>query len=294
MASPLSPASESGSEKMFVKLEQINHRPQPFEFYTAADLWTNEHTARQMLAFHLNEEIDLSSRKREFIDRSVEWIDSHFHIGPRLRIADFGCGPGLYTTQLARRGASVTGIDFSSNSLAHARKVADQEQLNIAYVNQDYLQYETTERFDLILMIMCDFCALSPSQRRRMLAKFHRLLARGGAVLLDVYSINAFERRQEAASYGLNLLDGFWSPNPYYGFLNTFKYDAEKVVLDKYTIVEPQRTRTVYNWLQHFTPQSIEVELREAGFMMDSLFADVAGTPFDPTADEFAVVARHS
>jgi hypothetical protein len=37
---------------MFEQLEKINNRPEPFEFYTAADLWTDEHTSGQMLRFH--------------------------------------------------------------------------------------------------------------------------------------------------------------------------------------------------------------------------------------------------
>jgi len=53
---------------MFTQLEEINSRPEPFEFYTAADLWTEEHTSEQMLAYHLNTEVDVSSRRGEFID----------------------------------------------------------------------------------------------------------------------------------------------------------------------------------------------------------------------------------
>jgi len=68
-------------EKMFEELEKINTRPKPFEFYTASDLWTDEHTSEQMLAFHLNEDINVSSRNTEFISRSVEWIASHFNVG---------------------------------------------------------------------------------------------------------------------------------------------------------------------------------------------------------------------
>src|SRR5512136_371658 len=98
---------------MFVELEKINARPEPFEFYTARDLWTDEHTSKQMLAFHLDDGIDASSRNIDFIDRSVAWITSRFNIGAGTKIADFGCGPGLYTTRLAKRQADVTGIDFS-------------------------------------------------------------------------------------------------------------------------------------------------------------------------------------
>jgi len=279
-------------EKMFEELEKINERPEPFEFYTASELWTDEHTSAQMLSFHLNESIDVSSRNAEFISRSVEWIASRFNVGKDTTIADFGCGPGLYTTHLAKRGANVTGIDFSGRSIGHAKEVAAREQLNISYVQQDYLGFETEDWFNLVLMIMCDFCALSPTQRKGILSKFHRILKPGGSVLLDVYSLASFDQREEVATYEVNLLNGFWSPNKYYGFLNTFKYEREKVVLDKYTIVEAEHTRTVYNWLQHFSPEELEREFMEAGFSVEGLFSDVAGTPYDRKSSEFAVVAK--
>ena len=90
----------------------------------------------------------------------------------------------------------------------------------------------------------------------------------------------------------MNLMDGFWSPHSYYGFLNTFKYDEEKVVLDKYTIVEEARTRTIYNWLQYFSAEVLEHELNGCGLEVEGCFADVAGSAFDPEHGEFAVVAR--
>ena len=77
---------------MFDQLETIHRRPRPFEFYTADELWTDEHTSAQMLAYHINEEVDLSSRSGAFIDRSVEWIVSHLGVGKGTKIADFGCG----------------------------------------------------------------------------------------------------------------------------------------------------------------------------------------------------------
>lgn len=277
---------------MFEELERINERPEPFQFYTASDLWTDEHTSKQMLSFHLNESIDVSSRNTEFIDRSVEWIVTEFNIGMDFKIADFGCGPGLYAARLAKRGANVTGIDFSGRSIEHAKNAAAREQLDINYVKQNYLEFETEDRFDLVLMIMCDFCALSPTQRKGLLSKFHRILKPSGSVLLDVYSLSAFEQREETATYEVNQLNGFWSQNRYYGFLNTFKYDEEKVVLDKYTIIELNRTREVYNWLQYFAPEDLEREFIEAGFSVKGFYSDVAGTPYDRKSSEFAVIAN--
>jgi SAM-dependent methyltransferase len=279
---------------MFEELEMISERPAPFQFYTASDLWTDEHTSAQMLSCHLNEAIDLSSRNAQFIDRSVEWIASRFNIGKDTQIADFGCGPGLYTTSLAKRQSNVTGIDFSRRSIEYAMEVAASDQLNINYITQNYLDFETEDRFDLVLMIMCDFCALSPTQRRGILSKFHKILKPGGSVLLDVYSLAAFDQRDESATYEVNLLNGFWSPNKYYGFLNTFKYDEEKVVLDKYTIIESDRTRTVYNWLQYFAPDELEREFMEGGFFIEALYSDVVGNPYDRNSSEFAAIAKRA
>ena len=213
---------------LFEELEKINKRPEPFEFYTASDLWTDEHTSAQMLKFHLDEGIDVSSRNIDFIDRSVDWIAARFDIGAGKKIADFGCGPGLYAARLARRHAVVIGIDFSKRSIQYAQEAATRKRLPIHYVNQNYLDFETDDCFHLILMIMCDFCALSPVQRRNILSRFYKLLEPSGSVLLDVYSLAAFSEREEKAQYEINLLNGFWSHHKYYGFLNTFKYEKEK------------------------------------------------------------------
>jgi len=277
---------------MFEELIEINSRPEPFQFYTADELWANEHTSKQMLEYHLNEAIDVSSRNKSFIERSIEWIVSHFGVDDKTSIADFGCGPGLYTTRLAEQGATVTGIDFSENSIEYAKQVAEQKGLEISYLHTNYLEFETTHRFDLITMIMCDFCALSPDQRKIMLSKFSSLLTPGGAVLLDVYSLNSFNQQEESATYELNQLNGFWSHEDYYCFVNTFKYDKEKVTLDKYTIIDESQKRVIYNWLQYFSKESLSEEFEKNGFKIESFYSNVAGETFDSEASEFALVAK--
>ena len=279
---------------MFKVLEAINSKPELFEFYTTEELWADEHTSEKMLQFHLNSDIDVSSRNGTFIDDSVKWISSHFNISEETRIVDFGCGPGLYSTRLARLGAQVTGIDFSKRSIDYAKATAKQEGLTINYVNQNYLTYETDSTFDLIIMIMCDYCALSPVQRSCLLAKFNRMLNHDGAILLDVYSTGRFEKIEEKADYEVNQLNSFWAKEKYYGFTNTFKYMDSKVSLDKYTIVTNQHSKTVYNWLQHFSPEELKLEFDKSGLRVTEQYANVAGSEFLPNGDEFAIVAKKS
>lgn len=279
---------------MFKELEEINSRPKPFQFYTADELWTDEYTSKKMLEYHLNESLDLSSRNKDFIDRSVSWIVSEFGVDSDTRIADFGCGPGLYTTQFAKHNADVTGIDFSERSIRYAKEVADKKGLNISYLKQNYLEFETKKKYDLITMIFCDFCALSPLQRKTLLSKFYKFLKPNGSILLDVHSLNIFNARMETATYELNQLDKFWSADNYYGFLNIFKYEIEKVTLDKYTIIEESQIRVVYNWLQYFNQDSLREEFEENGFKIEEFYSDVAGTYFSLESPDIAIVARKS
>ena len=279
---------------MYEQLQEINRRPAPFEHYTAAELWTDEHTSSRMLDHHLNGSNDVSSRNTEFIEKSVAWIIRRFGLAENKSVADFGCGPGLYTTRLAASGADITGVDFSERSLRYARERAQSNGMSIDYVCANYLDFESDKRFDLITLIMCDFCALSPDQRRALLDKFLAHLKPGGTVLLDVYSLRAFDAKEEHATYEHNLLDGFWSSAPYFGFLNTFKYRAENVVLDKYTIVEERRVRVIYNWLQYFAVETLSAELEDRGLVVNDVLGDVAGATPNPKAHEFAIVARRS
>ena len=275
---------------LFSFLEDANSRPAVFSKYTAKDLWTDEHTSAQMLAYHLNENVDLSSRRGAFIEASSRWMIEHFNLPEGSRVADFGCGPGLYCTHFARAQLDVVGVDFSKRSITHARQRAEENGLVITYVEADYLEYQPDGQFDLIVMIMCDFCALSPRQRTTMLSRFNRLLAQGGHIVLDVYSMTAFENKAEERYYQKNQLNGFWSRSAYYAFVSTFKFEAEKVSLDKYTIVEEQRQREVYNWLQYFTPETLGAEARAADLEVTEAYGNVAGAPYDADAAEFAVV----
>ena len=277
---------------MFNELKKINERPEPFAYITTEVLWNDPHISKHMLAAHLKEDVDLASRKMAFIEKSVAWIVSRFSLGEGMQICDFGCGPGLYTIRLAERGATVTGLDFSEHSIAYARNAAQEKGLAIEYVLTNYLAYETTEKFDLITMIYCDFCVLNPEQRSLLLKKFSFMLKDDGAILFDVCSENAFEKKDEIATYAHQLHGGFYSAEDYFGFMNTFKYADEKVMLDQYTIVEESRTWQVYNWLQYYNPEALTAAIEACGLQVVEQLGDVAGAPFDEAADEFAVIVQ--
>lgn len=278
---------------MYSALKEINSKPTVFGHYTSDALWTDEYRSKQMLAYHLDEVLDVSSRNKAFIEESSAWIARHFQLGPGKSVCDFGCGPGLYTSRFSETGARVTGLDFSKNSIDYARDQARQAGRPINYIHTNYLEFRPLERFDIITMIMCDYCALSPMQRKRLLHCFHECLNVDGAILLDVYSMSAYASREEHSVYERNQLNHFWYEEDYFCFVNTFKYDSDRVVLDKYSIFpESGGSETVYNWLQYFTPESLAEELAKAGFEVKQIHRDVCGRKYSEQHFEFAVEAR--
>ncbi|MBW3613220.1 MAG: methyltransferase domain-containing protein [Chloroflexi bacterium] len=279
---------------MFSDLERINRRPAPFATMTIRELWADPHISEQLLRYHLDDAADGASRPDEFAERSVRWITRTFDLGPGSAVLDLGCGPGQYTNRLARTGAAVTGVDFSPRSIEHARAMAQRDGLEVTHHVADYLEWESSDRFDLALMIYGDYGAMSPEQRGRLLARLADLLEPGGVFLFDAASVAAIAEIEETSAYAPRMMNGFWSAEPYFGFLNTFVYPDARVSLDRYEIVERDRSRTFWTWTQYFDVDSLRAELADAGFSLTDVHGDVTGAPFDPAGEEFAVVARRS
>ena len=250
---------------MYAELRKISERPRIFSSYSAEKLWTDPHLASQMLKCHLSQDTVLASRPIGAIDRVVDWIDQSIGLDGKS-VCDLGCGPGLYTNRYAQRGAIVHGFDFSRNSIDYAKIHRPLNAEPVTYHVSNYLSAPLPEQQELITLIHCDLCPLSPIQRKPLLTKVRQALTPSGSFIFDVFSMKAFEGVREDISFGRNYMDGFWSARDYFAFQHTFRYDDEAVSLDHYTVIEEDRTWDVYNWLQYFSPDDIRVELEQADF----------------------------
>ncbi|GAK82687.1 hypothetical protein JCM19238_230 [Vibrio ponticus] len=278
---------------MFKKLEQATVKPTVWSQYTADVLWTDAHIAQQMLSYHLNPDIEAASRSFAFIDQSVAWLISEANLDANSKTIDFGCGPGLYTQRLKSHGiGTVVGLDFSSNSLNYATQQAQSANLDIEYHLGNYLDYSDTRKFDLISLVMCDFCALNPTQRSQLLAKFKTLLEPNGTIALDVYTTTRFAKQVESVNVEKNSMFGFWSAQDYWCIKSSFNYHPEAVTLDQYVICQDESEWRVYNWLQHFNLEMLSEELAAHDLVIKASYADLKGSPFID-GDEMAVLITH-
>lgn len=266
-------------------------RPAPFSAYTTPEFWDDPHVSQRMLEHHLDPDGPAASRRHAFIDASVDWLWDVLGLTPGMNVLDLGCGPGLYATRLARRGARVLGIDVSRRSLAHLREVTDAEGLPIEARRANYLDAELGDSHHAAILIYEDYSVLSPDQRRHLLARVADALRPGGQIVFDVTAASRFDDHVDSRRDEPNLMGGFWAPPPYRGVHETWTYPELRLVLDRYTIETAEATEVFWNWMHCQTPDEVRSELVEAGFDVLGLYGDVAGAPHDPQAPTFAVHA---
>lgn len=244
-----------------------------------------------MLRFHLDGDNDMASRRTATIDAFVGWLDQRLTLSGKS-VTDLGCGPGLYTHRYARRGARVTGLDFSQNSLAYARAAAADAGGSIDYRQADYLKADLPSDQDVITMIYGDFCAIGPDRRRLLLDKVKAALKPGGCFVFDVFSTGMFAELSEETVIERRLQGGFWADGDYVGLKSTLLYPDEAIGLDRYLIAAPGRTFEIFNWMQYYTPATITAEVTAAGYSSVEIADFVTGEAWTDGATAFAVIAR--
>jgi SAM-dependent methyltransferase len=273
---------------MYELIRELARRPDPFSVSTVKELWTRPHLAAQMLEYHLNQATEHASRTIPDIERIVDWIDVQLDLDGK-RVADLGCGPGLYARRMARRGARVTGVDFSASSLDFART---RDMNNIDYIEGDYLEDDLPSGFDIVVLIYCDYCALSPEDRQRLLGRIQTMLNTGGHLVMDLNGPGAFDAVSDFVVMEERLMGGFFAPGDYIGIHKTDVYEDEWLSLDRFFIIEPDAAWQIFNWVQYYSPESAAAELAEGGFMVSAMTGGLDGTPLENESKVIGIVAE--
>ncbi|GEM45015.1 class I SAM-dependent methyltransferase [Deinococcus cellulosilyticus] len=107
------------------------------------------------------------------------------------KVLELGAGGGRVTIPLARRGHAVTALELSSGMLDYARFYAQQEGVEVQWVQGDMRDFDLSDTFDLII---APFNALmhlyTPKDQKKALDSIVKHLAPGGTLAFDVYVPN--------------------------------------------------------------------------------------------------------
>jgi len=114
--------------------------------------------------------------------REAEDFVSRLDVPPGAQVLDLACGTGNLAIPLARRGASVIGVDIAPNLLEQARERAAAEGLDICFEEGDAEQLPYPDAtFDAVVTM---FGAMFAPQPERVVAECARVLKPGGLLAM--------------------------------------------------------------------------------------------------------------
>ena len=257
--------------------------------------WSEPGFSRRMLAEHLSQAHDLASRRSETIDRHVDWICGELLSGRARRILDLGCGPGLYTSRLARRGHECVGVDSSPASIAHARELAEREGLRCTYLESDMREAAYGDGFDLAMMLSGELNVFRRGDARQLLRRAHGALERTALLLLEPQPFAAVRAIGERGPVWYTAPSGLWSDDPHL-CLRESVWDPEvAVATTRYFITDARTGETVGRTAsaQAYTDDEYRALLRECGFAEPEFHRSLSGSP-EETGDEFTVIVARA
>lgn len=103
------------------------------------------------------------------------------------RALDLACGEGRNAVWLARRGWSVTGVDFSGTALAKARRLAEANGVGLDLVHADLADHvPEPASADLVAVL---YLQVPAPLRARVLERAAAALAPGGVMLVVAHDL---------------------------------------------------------------------------------------------------------
>ena len=253
-----------------MKLEDIFSRRLPPEPWSEGDNipWNEPGFSRRMLREHLSQSHDLASRRSEKMDAHVDWIHHEAISGSPSKILDLGCGPGLYSSRLARLGHRCVGIDFSPASVEYAREQADKERLDCDYIHADIRSAEYGSDFGLALLIFGEFNVFKPADAARILRKAHDALNESGVLLLEAHTNEAILEFGARPALWYSTESGLFSESPHLCLQENF-WDADAGVVTRRYFIIDSSTGEVTRYAQSlkaYTDEQYGDMLERAGF----------------------------
>jgi SAM-dependent methyltransferase len=253
--------------------------------------WDDRAFSGRMLDEHLSQEHDLASRRAETIDEHVAWILREALGGRPGRVLDVGCGPGLYTSRLARAGCTCLGIDFAPAAISYASGVAAAENLSCEYRLADARTADLGSGHDLAMMLYGELNTFTRPEAAELVCRMAASLTPGGRLVLEVTT--------EKTVRDTGALPPTWASTA----SGLFSADPHLVLTENAWVEESGEARTRYLILDARSGSVAVYGERVAAYREDDYVALVASAGlgevaihdgFGPTADTATLVITAS
>lgn len=253
--------------------------------------WDDPHISKSMLDSHLDQNNPGASRPFKVIDAQVNHLLSSGLVKPGEKLLDLGCGPGFYASRLAAQGVKVTGVDISLRSLDYAIAQARRDGLDITYRRLNFLDLDYTAEFDVALQVYGEMGVFPDDQRDAIFSKVRAALKPRGLFAFDLTT--PFVKLPPAPQNNWYFARrGFWRPVPHLTMEYRYDYPENDIFCNQYTVLDEEKTVVYRVWNHNYTPDTIKPVLEKAGFRVEHIWNDLAGTPYQTGGEWLAVAAR--
>ena len=230
--------------------------------------WDEPAFSQRMLREHLSQEHDAASRRFEIIDQHVAWIHHSLLMEKPSCVLDLGCGPGFYTSRLAKLGHKCTGIDFSPVSIAYAQKQNLEQQTEITYIQHDLRTLEYGHGYDLVMLIYGEFNTFRKPDALNILIKACKALKDDGRLLIELNSYSCLHSFGLTASNWHAAPEGLFSNHPYLFLEESFWNDELQAATRRMYVIDVAsgEVQQIADNHQAYVEEDLRFMAKECGF----------------------------
>lgn len=226
------------------------------------------------------------ARAWELAPQQVEQALALAAFEPPVRVLDMPCGVGRHALEFARLGCPVTAVDRTAAYLEQARVRADELGLRVDFIQGDMREFRQPESFDLAINLFTSFGFFDdPADDRRVLDNLYASLRPGGALVMDLAGKEVLARTFVPRDWR-ELEDG------------TLLLEERTVSQDwtrlesRWILIQDGERREYPLSLRVYDASDLRQSLEGTGFGQVRIYGDLAGAPYDHTAQRLVAVAR--
>ena len=215
----------------------------------------------------------------------IDQVIAKLGLEPGAAVLDLGCGPGRHSLEMARRGLRVTGVDRTASYLAKARALAEEQGLDVEFIQDDMRQFVREAAFDGAMLMFTSFGYFEdPAENHAVLANVYRSLKAGGALIIEMMGKEVLARI---------FLPRSWSEQDGVLFLEERSISKDWSWIDNRWIMIRDGERSEFK-ISHWLYSAAELARmsEQAGFSQVEFYGDLEGAPYDHTAKRLVAVAR--
>ncbi len=224
----------------------------------------------------------------ERLQRTSEQVDRFIHLlelEEDDKILDLACGIGRHSLEFARRGYDVTALDITEEYLNKAEKKAEEEGLDIEFVQADMRGFEREETYDAVINFFTSFgYSKERSDNLKILRNVNSSLKPDGKFLLDVMGKEILRRVFTERDWR-KLDEGY--------FLEERSFNEDTNMLEsRWILIKDDGEVKDHVFLyKAYSARELERMLRKTGFTDIEIYGDLEKSRYDENANRLIALA---